>query len=87
MGDDALWRTICAAAESMAQRGLFVRDDFGKPDEHAVAELVRAVRAWLREWEPRHPGTDICKNGCAVRAWLREWEPSRRELGEIADAR
>ena len=36
---------IYGLAHSMAERGLFVRDDFGEPDIHAVNELKAAIRA------------------------------------------
>ena len=38
-------------AQKMAERGLFVRDDFGEPSIHAVRELVAGIAAALRAQE------------------------------------
>ena len=32
-------------AHKMAERGLFVRDDFGEPNIHAIQEIVAAIRS------------------------------------------
>ena len=32
-------------AHSMAERGLFVRDDFGEPDIHAIQEIEAVIRS------------------------------------------
>ena len=37
--------TIYDLAHSMAERGLFVRDDFGEPNIHAIQEIEAAIRA------------------------------------------
>ena len=39
-------QTIC---EDMARRGLFVRNDFGKADPLAIADLAREVVQMLEE--------------------------------------
>ena len=39
---------IYDTAQTMAERGLFVRDDFGEPNIHAIQELTAAVGAALR---------------------------------------
>ena len=36
---------IYGLAHSMAARGLFVRDDFGEPNIHAIHEIEAAIRA------------------------------------------
>ena len=36
---------IYALAHSMAERGLFVRDDFGEPNIHAIHEIEVALRS------------------------------------------
>lgn len=36
---------IYGLAHSMTARGLFVRDDFGEPDIHAIHEIEAAIRS------------------------------------------
>ena len=36
---------IYELAHSMAERGLFVRDDFGEPNIHAIHEIEAALRS------------------------------------------
>ena len=36
---------IYELAHSMAERGLFVRDDFGEPNIYAIREIVAAIRS------------------------------------------